>query len=306
MDDTLAFSPTYANTRRNLAPNFFVANPSAAFARLLTNASFSVYNSLQLELRRRFSRGLSWQASYTLSKTITDSEGGQSNLESYRTLRNPALDRHLASFDQRHRFIANAIYELPFGPVKNWLHQGGVLGKIAGGWQVASIFNWQSGVPFGLFSGRTTFNSFNSGLNPAELTGISFEDFQKNIGVFRTSGGIFFINPNLLDVQTNSSGQVVSSSLKNGLVDSAPLGGFGNFPRNVLRGPRFFQTDFTIIKRTAFMEGKNVELKVTFLNAFNNANFVHGSFNFDSTSFGQITGTTGTPRVIHFELGINF
>ena len=50
MAATLANSTTYSSTRTALAPNFFMANPNAAFADLLTNASFSKYHSLQIEI----------------------------------------------------------------------------------------------------------------------------------------------------------------------------------------------------------------------------------------------------------------
>jgi len=307
MASTLALSATYRNNRLNLAPNFFVANPNAAFARLLTNGSFSNYHSLQVSMRRRLSHGLSWEANYTLSKAITDSEGSQSTLESSRTLRNGALDRHQASFDQTHRFIANAIWELPFGPGRRFLSNGlGPMGKVLEGWEVGTIVNWQSGSPFAVYSNRSTFNSFNAGLNPATLVGITFEEFKKNLGIFRTPGGIFFVNPALLDIQTNALGQVTQSTLKPGLLGSADVGSFGDFPRNVLRGPRYFQTDFSVIKRTRFLERGNVEFRVTLLNAFNNANFNFGDQNFDSSSFGRITGTRGGSRIIHFLLGVNF
>lgn len=307
MASTLAFSNTYRGNRANLVPNFFVANPNAAFARLLTNGGFSSYHSLQVLFRRRLSRGFSWEANYTLSKAITNSEGSQSTLESARTLRNLDLDRHQADFDQTHRFIANAIYELPIGPGRRFLSGApGPLGKLLEGWEVGSIVNWQTGPPFGIFSGRSTFNNFNSGLNPAALLGMSFDDFRRNIGVFRTAGGVFFVNPSLLDFEFNAEGQVTNSTLKEGLLGPADLGSFGNFPRNVLRSPRFFKADFSLIKRTRFAERGSIEFRTTLLNAFNNANFVFGDQNFDSSSFGQITSTRSTPRIIHFLVEVRF
>src|SRR5262249_13988267 len=69
---SLANSPTYRANRANLPANFFLANPNASFARLLTNNSYSNYNSLQLEVRRRMSKGLQLQANYTFSKSLAD------------------------------------------------------------------------------------------------------------------------------------------------------------------------------------------------------------------------------------------
>jgi hypothetical protein len=305
---TLAFGTTYATNRTKLAPNFFVANPNANTATLLTNSSFSNYNSLQVELRRRMSRGLYLQANYTFSKAITDSEGSQSTLESARTLRNLRLDRHRSGFDQTHRFVGNFVYELPVGPGRSYWNSGpGAMRKMLEGWQVGGIFNWQSRPPFLINSGRSTFNSFNTGLNPAQLVGISFEDFKKNLGIFRTGSGVFFINPNLLNITVDpATGLLQRATLKEGLLGPPAPGTFGNFPRNLLTGPRFFQTDFSLIKRTRFTERTNFEFRVTFLNALNNTNFTYGGDVFDDATFGQITGQSGTPRVIHFQLAINW
>jgi hypothetical protein len=313
MASTLAFSNTYRANRANLrfngqpAPNFFVANPNAGFAQALTNGSFSNYHSLQAEVRRRMSRGLMLQANYTFSKAITDSEGSQSTLESYRTLRNVRIDRHRASFDQTHRFVGNYIYELPFGAGRRWMNSGlPVLRKVVEGWQVGGIIAWQTGPPLGVFSGRSTFNSFNTGLNPAQMVGINFDEFVKNTGIYRTSSGVFFINPNLLNITTNAQGQFTGSTLKPGLLDTPLPGQFGNFPRNNINGPGFWQADFSVSKRTRFYERGDVEFKATFYNAFNHANFIFGSPTFDGASFGQISGQRGSPRIIHFILGINF
>jgi hypothetical protein len=309
MASTLAFSPTYAAGRTVLnIPNFFVANPFAGFAQVLENGSFSNYHSLQLEIRRRSSAGLQMQANYTFSKAITDSDGSQSTLESARTLRNLSLNRRRSNLDQTHRFIANAIYELPFGPGKRFLSDMPVVKKVVEGWTFGTIVAYQTRPPTVNFSsGRTTFNSFNPGNNPANLVGMSFEEFQNNLGVFRTPAGIFFINPNLLDIVTNPiTGRLVSSRLKPGILEAPEPGTFGNFPINALAGPNFSQVDFSLVKRTTFMESRSVEFRVTFLNAFNHPNFVYNGNAFDSGSFGQITGTSGTSRVIHFELGVNF
>jgi hypothetical protein len=234
MAATLANSPTYSSTRTALAPNFFMANPNAAFADLLTNASFSKYDSLQIEIRKRLSRGFSLQANYTFSKVMTDTDGNvQSTLVSYLTIRNPSLDIHRASFDQTHRFISNFIYELPIGTGRRWLNSGyAPVRKALEGWEVTGIVNVQSGFPFSVFSNRSTFNSFTGGnsgtsvgLNPALLTGMSFKDFQNSVGLFKTPTGVFFIDPTLLTTSTSATtGLVNSATAKAGLFCSAGAG----------------------------------------------------------------------------------
>jgi hypothetical protein len=305
---TLANSSTYRANRANLAPNFFLANPNAAFARVLANASFSNYNSLQVELRKRMSHGLYLQAGYTFAKSITDSEGSQSTLEDYRTLRNIRIDRHRAGFDQTHRIIANFIYELPFGSARRWLSGAfPPLRKIVEGWQVGSIINWQSGAPISFYAGRSTLNSANAGLNPAVLTGISLEDLKSAMGVYKTNLGVFFIDPKYLNITTNpTTGALATATLKDGLMAAPAAGTFGTMPRNNINGPMYTQFDFSITKRTYYTERRSLDLKVNFLNAFNHPNFGFTSSTFDSSSFGQITGTRGSARIINFILTLTF
>src|SRR5262249_44027917 len=186
MANTLAFSPTYANNRMSLVPNFFVTNPNAAFARVLNNSSYSKYHSLQIEIRRRFSHGLQFQANYTLSRTLNDGTGtvnNQSTLQSFRTLRNLRLDYQNSVQDQRHRFVANVVYDLPFGSGRRFLsNTWSPLRKTIEGWTLGTIVTWQSGLPFYFNANRTTFNAANPGLNPAQLVGMTFNEFKKHIG----------------------------------------------------------------------------------------------------------------------------
>ncbi len=310
----LANLATYRNNRANLPANFFLANPNVSFARALTNSSYSNYHSFQAEIRRRLSKGLQLQANYTFSKALTDTDGNvQSTLETNRTLRNLGLDRHRASFDQTHRFITNFIYELPFGPGRTWLNSGfAPLRKAVEGWQVGGIVNVQTGSPIFITSGRTTFNQFNAGNTPtigAQFVGSSFDDFKNAAGIFKTPAGVFFFDPNLLNITTNAAGQLTGATLKPGLLAAPAPGTLGNFPRNSINGPGFSQVDLSLSKRTRFYEKGDVEFKVNFLNAFNHANFIFNTLNFDAANFGRINTTRGsgsTAREINFILGINF
>ncbi len=111
----------------------------------------SVYHSMQVTVEKRFRQGLQFQANYTWSSFINDSDdilGGSNN----RTL--PAypfaihLDRGRSAFDQPHRFVANYVYEFP-----NVKDGRGVLGRIAGGWGLSGITTVSSGTPYTIFNG---------------------------------------------------------------------------------------------------------------------------------------------------------
>ncbi len=314
----LANSATYRLARENPAngipANFFVANPNAQFARLLTNDSMSNYHSMQVEVRRRFSGGLLFQADYTFSKALTDAADAQGNnqstLENFRTFRNKRLDYRRANFDQSHRFVANAVYDLPFGRGKRFgsdMHPA--LNQVIGGWTIGAIAAWSTRPPFYITSGRSSFNTWTGGSvdgNPAQLLGMSFEEFRRNVGIYRTPGGIFWFNPAFLNINTNAAGQVTGSTLQAGLLGQPEVGTFGNFPINSLTSGTYFNLDMSLVKRWPIGERVRLELKTTFINILNNPNFAFGNTQFDSTSFGRITGTSGSARVIHFQGGLRF
>jgi hypothetical protein len=317
MASTLSNSTTYrANRERasftinnatvpGLPANFFVANPNAAGITLLNNNSMSNYHSLQAEVRRRLSKGLQFQADYTFSKALTDARdayGSQSDLTSFRTLRNPGLDYARSNQDQTHRFTANGLYDLPFGKGRGFLSgANGLVDRIVGGWTLGAIMTWQSRPPFYVASNRTTFNNFNAANNPVDLL-IPFDEFKKNVGLYRHETGVYFINPELLDIKTDAAGKFVSSTIKPGIFGVPQPGFFGNFPINSLNGPTYFNIDASLVKRVAVTERLKVELKTTLINMLNHPNFVYNTQDFDSTSFGRITSQSGNQRIIHFQL----
>jgi hypothetical protein len=295
---TLAFNTSYRANRENatigIPQNFFVANPNAAFARGLSNDAMSNYNALEIEIRRRFSGGLQFQADYTWSKAMgnaTDGQGNnQSDLINFRTLRNTQLDYRRSGQDQTQRFVANAVYDLPFGNGKPFLDSSnGVLNRIVGGWSVGSIVTWATGAPWYVAANKSTFNNQTAN-NGAQLLGISYEDFKKNVGLFRVPGGILFINPEILNLTISSTtGKITGSTLKAGLMGAPAPGTFGNFPINELSGPQYFNVDLSLIKRIPITETVRFEMKINAINVLNHANFAFGTPNFDSATFGLIT-----------------
>lgn len=309
--NTLAYSNTYRTARENPAngipANFFVANPNALNAILLGNDSMSNYHSLQLEFRRRFSAGLQFQADYTFSKSLNNAAGNQnsqSDLSSYWTQRDRQFDYMRSSADQTHRFVANALYDLPFGKGKAFLSgANGFVDRIVGGWNIGSIVTWASRPPFYISSPNATFNQFTGG--PAQLI-MSYDEFRKNVGVYSRPEGLYFINPDLLNITTSSTGRYVGSSIKPGILGDPAPGKFGNFPFNDLPGPTYFNIDSSLTKRIPITETVRFELKTTFINILNHPNFTAGTQAWNSSTFGRISGTSGSQRIIHFTGSIKF
>ena len=81
---------------------------------------------------------------------------------------------------------------------------------------------------------------------------------------------------------------------------------FGNVPLNSLSSGTYFNLDTSVTKRFPIGERVSFEIKTTFINILNRANFTYGNDSFDSTSFGRITGTSGSQRVIHFQGSLKF
>ena len=126
---------------------------------------------------------------------------------------------------------------------------------------------------------------------PAQLSGISFDEFKKHIGLFKTPNGIFIFDPNF-DAQQ--------------FLSAPEPGQFGNFPINSINGPSYFNIDMSVTKRWSITERVRLELKTTFINILNHPNFAFGTVSFDSATFGKVTGTSGSARVIHFTGSLRF
>ena len=104
------------------------------------SSSLANYNSMIVSANRRFSRGLTFTTSYTLSKSIDLNSVGSSNPQ-VQDAYNLGVERAPSDFDARHRYVASLVYLLPF-------HAQGGLSRLAEGWSVAPIVNVQSGNPF--------------------------------------------------------------------------------------------------------------------------------------------------------------
>ncbi len=98
------------------------------------------YNSLQLIVQKRVSRGLTFISSYTYSKTMEQS--------SFLNAQDTEMVKQVTNYDRPHIWVFSGVYELPFGRNKAIAHDAsGLLNQLVGGWQVNWNFNWQSGAP---------------------------------------------------------------------------------------------------------------------------------------------------------------
>jgi hypothetical protein len=117
------------------------------------NEGKSRYNSLQTQLQKRLSNGVSILANYTLSRNTSNAEYSRTGTIGVSVLNkyNQGPEYAVTSFDQTHVINITGVYELPIGPGKAFLNQGGMLMKNAiGGWQISGILTYNSGTPFGI------------------------------------------------------------------------------------------------------------------------------------------------------------
>ena len=141
---------------------FVVANPQLGTAALVGNFGNSTYNSLQIELNKRFQGGFQLQGSYVRSKTLGSYDGNtQNEVSSFLTLRNEHLSKQLLSYDIPNLWRTSGIWDIPLGPGKRFLGSShGVVSRLVEKWQTAVIFNKQSGTPTGFSnSAGNTFNN---------------------------------------------------------------------------------------------------------------------------------------------------
>ncbi|HEY2934725.1 MAG TPA: TonB-dependent receptor [Acidobacteriota bacterium] len=118
------------------------------------------YDSLQVTVERRFADGFSTNAAYTWSKTIGIS--GTENSDGEPSIKLPEyyhLNRALLGIDRPHNLAISSIFELPFGKGKRWLGDSALGDAVLGGWQLNTIFQIQSGIPFSVGSSGNSLDA---------------------------------------------------------------------------------------------------------------------------------------------------
>jgi len=289
----------YEAVRRGQLPiNFFRANPAVRGAQLFTNGSTSQYDGLQIELMRRLSSGLRVQANYTYSKGLSDFIGSTGDTNSFLTLRDTR--REYVQFNNTHQFSANFIYRLPFGRRQKFFRDvKGIPSYLVSGWQIGSIIRYTSGDPLSIISGRGTYNRDDrSASNTADLSNNFSGNFQDLFGVQSNSNGVYYINPNVAPGSTGNASEVIFTNPQPGTIGSTPLSSF--------YGPKNFNVDFSVLKRTRINERFNVEFRAEIFNILNTVNFDNPETDINSPNFGRISNTVGRPRLMQFALRLNF
>ncbi len=294
----------------------FVPNTNAGVVDLLSNFGRYRYDSLQTEVRRRFTNGLALQANYTFGKVLSDISGDtQARFDPLLDNAQPELEYARANHDRTHTFNFNSIYELPFGRGRTFFNQGGLVDKLIGGWQLTSIVTWSSGVPISIRDPRGTLNRAGRAGQQTGTSNLSLDEIRSLVGFHQQDGRTYWIDPSILAPNGSATGGNVEPNALPGFPGQvffiAQPGETGNLPRNFLTGPSYFNIDAGLIKNIRFGERYNIQLRAEAFNVLNNTNLfiAEGSniFNVASTTFGVISpGSTYDPRIMQFAFRFEF
>jgi Carboxypeptidase regulatory-like domain/TonB dependent receptor len=256
--------------------------PSQIF--LTTNASSSDYQALQVQFRRRMSRGLATLLSYTWSHSIDDTstDVGFDNLTDP-CFDPPCNDRGPSDFDVRHAFKAAFTYDIP-APVRNTeLH------AILNNWSIASIYTVKTALPVNVTVERG--------------------DVDGDPSLFVTRPDLIPDVPLYIHNSTLPGGREINPGAFSVPIDVRQ----GDLGRNALRGFGFMQLDFAIQRRFGITDKLKLECRGDFFNLFNSPNFYPvdgglGSFPpfQPNPTFGTAIQTVGGPRQIQLALRLRF
>jgi hypothetical protein len=235
----------------------------------------SEYQALQIAVEKRFAQGLTIIANYTRSKN-TDNQSATNPFNAH-------YEHALSSFDVPNNLKLSAVWQVP-GP------KSGMPGKLLGGWEIDPVITRQSGFPFSVTSGVD--NSFSGvGSDRADYLGGG-------------SAQLSYSRPH---------GQEVLQWFDITKFKTNALGTFGNSGRDILRGPRFFNTDLGISKGTKIKERMNLQFRAEFFDIFNNVNFQPPGSSISSSTVGRITSVVvdsfslpNSERIIQLGLKLTF
>jgi hypothetical protein len=245
---------------------------------LIAGIANSSYDALEASLKKRFSHGLSFLASYTLSKSIDDASSfnmtgsaskpvaGENDLA--QDPFNLAAERGRSLFDARHRFVLSYQWSLPF-----WKQPHGWYQQALGNWQVNGITTLMSGTPFTVFDS----NDVSEQGGAPEISGFSAN------------------RPNLVAGQNPNSGPHSANTWLNAGAfaritpdPNSPVQQFGSGGRNIAEGPGYANWDFSAFKNIRVAEAKEFQFRAEFFNIFNHTNFRLPDSDISSPTFNQI------------------
>lgn len=243
--------------------------PFASFNRLAqtdfrSTGLNSNFNSLQVNLTKRFAAGLAFAGAYTFGKAL---DYGFNLANPFNTQANYGV----ADWDRRHVLALSHIWRLPFGQGTNRLATGPV-GWMVGGWELNGILNWATGSPYSVTADSLACACPGLTSQPAVFAGSS-----------TSINGQANFDPAQFSVASNGS--------------------IGNLGRNSFRGPELFSYDLALFRNFAVQENFKLELRGEVYNLTNTTNFANPQSIFGGPSFGRATRTFNGVGGRQFQVG---
>ncbi|MFB3825324.1 MAG: carboxypeptidase regulatory-like domain-containing protein [Bryobacteraceae bacterium] len=223
------------------------------------------YNSLQVKVDRRYSRGFLMTTAYTYGKALgyAPETGGLWNYLQ------PRRNYSRLSFDRAHTFVQSYVYELPFGKGKPWL-QSGPGRWILGDWQVSGILTLMTGLPL-TFGTTVSANTPGSSITPDQTGPIAVRHM-----VAGPRGSELWFDTSPFRQPLDADGKTPH---------------FGNLGRNNFDGPGLGDLDFSLFRKFQMTERIRGELRFESFNFTNTPAFSNPNTSVGSVDFGKITGT---------------
>ncbi len=253
-------------------------NPGLVNLAYRTNAGDSKYESLQVDLQKRFAKGLTFDVAYTYASFLADAGningGGNSDFQNVRCV---ACNWGPTPDDFTQVLSVNHVWELPFGPHRTYLTRG-VWATVLGNWDINGIWSANTGGRFTPILGTNVSNSAGGGSQrPNRIgSGILASGQQSIYDWFNTSA---FIPPSAYS--------------------------FGNSGTGILTGPGMFNVNMGLVRQFALSERFGLSFRAEWFNAFNRANFNNPNAVIGTAPAGVIGGT-GPARILQLALKLEF
>lgn len=263
------------------------------------HSGHSTYHAMILKFNQRVGSGLTFQASYVLSKILTDSDsswGGGYAADFF----NRGLEKSIGAYDVTHDFKFAGVWDVPAGKGQRWLHSGPA-SWLLGNWRISSINVYDSGTPVGIGTSLTLpiYASGANGRVPAYVT--SYDGWQPNWnGGFDPGKDHFFVPYGAGPFPTQGSGTALNS-----------LGNVTRLNPRVRQFPNLNE-NMSAAKTFPIRESVKFEIRGEAFNVFNRVRFgpgTSGSTQLQSQTFGVLTGSGSqfnTPRQLQIAAKLYF
>ena len=244
----------------------------------------SNYSSLQLQITRRFTNGLSWSSAYTWGKGLGYQGGDDGGLSFWlQPRRNYAPN----DFDRRHNYAQSVVYELPFGVGKPFLHDG-FLARAVGGWKFSAIVQLVTGTPFTVTANAASINT-----GGQTQTANLVKPYHVSHGIGGNGSANTWFDTASFAQPVGCTGYAIATPTTV-TCPITPGVTVGNLGRNTFYGPGYIQDNASIFKTFAVREGIGVDVRMDVFQVSNTPQFSNPSSSITSGTFGQITGTVGS------------